>query len=273
MKLKRIFFSAALVFIVLLSFSACDKSGDETSVPSKDSTAFSNESAFDSDSRTEKSTAFSEESKTFSDSGQKETEKGTTFETETSKSVFEPSSYAVEPGGKAETAIGSKLRLLSFGTSDGVMCAEIQNVSDYDIEYCLLKAVSKSGEAQFVVSVLPKGEKAIVFEKSGKKFSSSFYDAVWSTENEIVFDEPFDVMDDLFEIVCENGVLSIKNKTENDTDKTIYICYKTELFDDVLSGSVSYRMKVGKIKTGETKELFSKNVHKNSKVIYVKFGS
>lgn len=272
MMIKRILLTSALLLIAVLSFSSCGKSGDETGTDSRPSGSSSVVSANDvsgSEQKDEKTGTSAE----FSGTAAAVTESRTNTNTATdSKKVFEPSGYTAEEKEKSKTAISSKLKLLSLGNSDSVMCAEIENVSESDIEYCRLKASAGEKEAVFVVSVLPKGESAIVFEESKRAYSSDFLGAVWKTEDEILFEKPLETMSDELEINLGETSLTVKNKTGADIDKTIYICYKTVISGN-LSGSVSYRMKLDGIKKGETRELFSNNINKNSRVVYVRYGN
>lgn len=275
MKTKKFLFFSSLVLSILFLFSACQRS---LKTEEKSSSSAAASSSFSKD-ETSSASARGE-----TEQNEKESEKGTvnteaTFEKEsaskteaTSKITSETKKYEPKSEKKSETAVSSRLRLLSLGVCDSVMCAEVENVSGDDIEYCLLKANANGRTAEFVLSVLPKGERAVLFEKNKKKFSKSFLNASWSTEEEILFEEPLEKMEDTFEINCLDGALEIKNKTSADIDKTIYICYKTVLSNG-LDGSVSFRMRLGKIKSGETKQLFSENVGKNSRVIYVKYGN
>lgn len=271
MKIKKILPLAAFVLSLLLLFSACQKGEDgknESTVLKTSSSVSSSkgEDSVSSSGASEKASGFSEaEIGEKTEENSSKTEPATTASPETKK--YEPKS-----GEKGETAVSSRLRLLSLGVSGSVMCAEVKNVSNDDIEYCLLKASSNGKTAEFVLSVLPKGETAVVFEKNNKKFSKTFLNASWSAEEELLFEEPLEKMEDTFEINCFDGALEIKNKTASDITETIYICYKTVLSNG-LDGSVSFRMRLGGLKSGETKQLFSENVRKNSKVIYVKYGN
>lgn len=266
MKIKRLFLISVLILLSVFVLSSCkNKSENEVS---------GSISVSESVTKNDFSSGLSTEKKDSTDSADlKESsshnsnQKG---EESASSKPFEPSEIQTER--KTETAINSKLRLKSLGKSDGVMCAVVENVSDSDIEYTLLTATAKGENAEFVLSVLPKGESAILFERNKKKYSDAFLNAAWSSENEILFSEPLSVKEETFEIQCTDGALFIKNKSKENVDGTIYICYKS-VIDGNLSGSVSFRMKTGNIKSGETKQLFSDNVKKNSKVIYVKYGS
>lgn len=270
MKIKKFLPLAAFVLSLLLLLSACQKGEDGKNENPALTTSSSLSSSKDEDSSSssgasEKFSSFSESEIDEKTENSSKTEPATTASPETKK--YEPKS-----GEKGETAVSSRLRLLSLGVSGSVMCAEVKNISNDDIEYCLLKASSNGKTAEFVLSVLPKGETAVVFEKNKKKFSKSFLNASWSTEEELLFEEPLEKMEDTFEINCFDGALEIKNKTASDITKTIYICYKTVLSNG-LDGSVSFRMRLGGLKSGETKQLFSENVRKNSKVIYLKYGN
>lgn len=268
MKIKRLFLISVLILLSAFVLASCkNKSENEVTGSSSVSESVSKNDSFSGSSTEKKDPTDSNDSK--ESSSQSSNQKG---EESASSKPFEPSEFQTETEKKTETSISSKLRLKSLGSSDGVMCAVVENISDSDIEYTLLTATAKGENAEFVLSVLPKGESAILFERNKKKYSDVFLNAAWSSENEILFSEPLSVMEETFEIQCTDGALFIKNKSKEDVDETIYICYKS-VIDGNLSGSVSFRMKTGNIKSGETKQLFSDNVKKNSKVIYVKYGS
>lgn len=275
MKKKNLLFLVFPVLISLLFLSACSKvktpeaATDSTTSQSVLSSATTGEQQTDSAEKIQKETTEKPETKDETSAENSGTEK---IEDDSVSKPFEPTDYKAAKAETANAAIGSKLRLLDLGSSGGVMCAKVKNISDSDIEYCLLKAVSGKKTAEFVLSVLPKGETAVVSEKNEKKYSKAFSNAVWSAENEVLFGEPLSTMEDVFETQCTDGALIIKNITNADIDRVIYVCYKTVISGE-LSGSVSYRMKLGKISSGETKQLFSKNIGKNSRVMYIEYGS
>lgn len=267
MKIKKLMSLTALILSCIFVLSACqneDKQSESTFAPSGQTT-ITNAAHEESSSESAKKTENGSESKTT------EKEPSTVHSSAPSNS-FEPVDYEekeTEPNG---AAIGSKLKLVSLGSSNGVMCAEVKNISDFDIEYCVLKASADGKNAEFVLSVLPNGETAIVFEKNKMNYSKSFLNAAWSAQNEVLFSEKLGKMENVFETHCTDGALEIKNISADDVEKTIYICYKSTV-SGKLSGSVSYRMKIGAIKKGETKQLFSKNVSQNSRVMYIRYGS
>ena len=271
MKIKKLLFYVLPLSLALLIFLSACQNGEEVKNTVTSSALSGDSAAFDKSSLTETSSALSGSTKSESSTSSALSPTSNSDKT-SSKKPFEPTEYKAETAKSVKAAISSKLELLSLGSSNGIMCAEIKNVSDTDIEYCRLVAFSKGNTAEFLLSVLPKGETAVVFEKDEKKFDESFFNAAWGAEDEIDFEQPLETMESVFEVNCSDGMLEIKNKTSSDIDKTIIICYKS-VISGKLSGSVSFRMKLDKMKSGETKQLFSDNVGENSRVMYIKYGS
>ncbi|MGN1194474.1 MAG: hypothetical protein ACI4SB_03230, partial [Acutalibacteraceae bacterium] len=170
-----------------------------------------------------------------------------------------------------DTVVNRCLKIESVGESDGVLCVAVTNVSDSDLEYCVLKCKTGDDEAVFSFSVLPKGESAVAGEQNNLKYEKDMEFSSWSIENSIYYEQGFSLNKDTFDIKCEGDYIEIKNKTQDDIDGKIKICYKN-LQNEKLYSNNAYLVSVDGLKKGETKQLFPKYLDsENSRVIYIEY--
>ncbi|MGN1444154.1 MAG: hypothetical protein ACI4XE_09935, partial [Acutalibacteraceae bacterium] len=93
----------------------------------------------------------------------------------------------------------------------------------------------------------------------------------WRIESRGDFEKEISLHEDVFDLISEGNSIEIKNKTKNDINGKIKICYKN-LQSGELYGSNAYLVSVDGLKSGETKQFFPKYFHsENSRVIYIKY--
>lgn len=163
------------------------------------------------------------------------------------------------------------LKIESIGESDGVLCIAVKNVSDKDIEYCVLKCKAGNEEVSFSFSVLPKNQTAVAVERNKLKFTEDMVLTAWRVEDRVDFENDISLHDDVFEIMGEGNSIEIKNISQNDIKGKIKICYKHLQSQDLYSGN-AFLLSVDGLKSGETKQLFPKYFNSdNSRVIYISY--
>ncbi|MGN0485707.1 MAG: hypothetical protein ACI4GB_00585 [Acutalibacteraceae bacterium] len=264
-----------LVFSVLALSSCSRKSPDDgisdsvTSAPSSDEV----------NNRQEESDGIQEKGSTPNSQPQSEKDGEasiivSTASEETTKNTDSVPDYQVDSSSSItvkNTVVNRSLKIESIGESNGVLSVSVQNVSDQDIEYCVLKCHVDDKEAFFAFSVLPKNECAVALEMNGLPYQKDMKFSLWSMENRVDFAQEISLYDDVFDVKCEGNYIEIKNKTQNDISGKIKICYKN-LQSQTLYGSDAYLLSVDGLKKGETKQIFSRYLDsEKSRVIYIKY--
>ncbi|MGN1349194.1 MAG: hypothetical protein ACI4VI_09645, partial [Acutalibacteraceae bacterium] len=224
--LKSITLVLVLTVFAVLTFSSCDKG--ENNGDFEDNTV----SSFSSEGESENSENNSAENKSEENNSVNNGEDSSAAEeiitaaptspTETEKtSDNELSDYKSDE--KASVTLKNFiadrcLKIESIGESDGVLCIAVKNVSDKDIEYCVLKCKAGNEEASFSFSVLPKNQTAVAVERNKLKFTEDMVLTAWRVEDRVDFENDISLHDDVFEIMGEGNSIEIKYISQNDID-------------------------------------------------------
>ena len=138
----------------------------------------------------------------------------------------------------------------------GVMMALISNTGEKDLQYAKIEVAFDSGSYLFEITDLPAGADVVALEKNRAQLpSGSPVSAVLA--NSAFFPEGMSTYQGIFEISGANGMLNIKNISENEVFDDIYIHYKNKI-GDTYYGGIAYRVKVeGGLKAGEIRQVMT----------------
>lgn len=153
-----------------------------------------------------------------------------------------------------------------------VLMIEVENKSKEPIEYAIIQMMTDDGVAEFAVSALMSGEKAVVLEKNRMIFSQS----VDYTKLNVVcpnlanFQNEISLNEDKIEVQVLEGAVNIKNISGKDINENIAVYYKNKK-DGVYLGGITYRITFsGGLKKDEIKQKMAKHLYKsNSEILFV----
>ena len=113
------------------------------------------------------------------------------------------------------------------------------------------------------VSALLSGTKAVILcNESVGSDPGEIYTA-WQTKDKVVFENPPVMHDDKFEISVLDGSISLKNISGKDIKSDIYIYYKDKK-DDLVNGSVTYKIRVDALKEGSQTFVKTPDLNENN---------
>ena len=139
------------------------------------------------------------------------------------------------------------LKIIEIDEYYGRLAVVAENVSDTDVEYALLTVKTKEGTLTFNVSALLRGTKAVLLCNESVGSDPDEVYTAWQTKDMVLFKEQPVMNSDKFEIKVADGSVSLKNISGEDIESDICIYYKDKK-DDVLNGSVTYKIRVEGIK-------------------------
>lgn len=133
----------------------------------------------------------------------------------------------------------------------------VRNDSETDVEYAEIKLSASDGEeVDFHIATLPAGKSAVVLEQNKREFNGSetltFSDKLYAAAEEM------SLMEDEVEVTAEDGVLTLKNLTDNPLG-TVYVRYKNKLNEDYYLGGITYSCKFEEVSAGESVEAQTKH--------------
>ncbi len=168
------------------------------------------------------------------------------------------------------TEVGSYTGLfMEDGTDEAVsnvMRIVVKNTSEEDLQYAELSLVYDKEVREFSVSNLPSGESCVLLEKNRQALIESEPDD-YVTEHAVFFNEAMSLMENLFEITGEDGVLNVKNISSKNVSGDVVVYYKYAV-DDVYYGGITFRVRItGGIKSGEIRQIPAVHYDKESSVL------
>ena len=161
---------------------------------------------------------------------------------------------------------------IATDTNKEIVTIVVENTSGKTLQYASINAVINGEKAEFELSTLPTGEKALVFEKNGIGTEDSMDYSDFHIKTVIYFEHEPEMMDDIFELTTSDGIINIRNISAEDIKSDIYVYYKN-YSDGLYTGGITYRSKVeGGLKAGEIRQLTANNFSlEGSRLMFVDY--
>ncbi len=189
--------------------------------------------------------------------------------------TFKYSDYNYEKSDSSQTGVlvDRIVRIISYGKSDsGVIKLVVKNEGENDIKYAVLKCTAAGKKLTFKITTLPSGSVCVLDEDNNAEFNADESVYGFELSDVIYFDGELSIYPDVFYIRAMDGVISVKNISENDVDN-VYIYYKNEE-NGVFVGNETYRVSFGSLKKGEEKELSAEHFKSYiSKILFAEYGN
>ena len=132
-----------------------------------------------------------------------------------------------------------------------VMMIILENTSEQDLQLARISIEYENFTAEFEVTNLPAGEKAVLLEKNRHAAAGQAYQSI-QMKNVVFFPEKMGLQEDRIQIEGHNGTLEVTNISGENITGDIYIYYKNSA-TDLLYGGITYRVAVrGGLKAGES---------------------
>lgn len=145
-------------------------------------------------------------------------------------------------------------RYMEDGTNDivqDVLMLILRNDTEQDLQLARIHVEYADFTAEFEVTNLPAGERAVVLERSRSTLADENYLDI-TTHNVVFFPEKMDLMPDILKLGGKPGVVEATNISDTDLAGPVYIYYKNSA-EDLLYGGITYRVLLGDgIAAGET---------------------
>lgn len=163
------------------------------------------------------------------------------------------------------------LRITEIDEYYGRLAVVAENVSDSDVEYALLTVKTKKETLTFNVSALLSGTKAVLLCNESVGIDPDEVYTAWQTKDKIIFENPPVMNDDKIEIKITDGSISVKNISGEDITSDIIIYYKDKK-DDVVNGSVTYKIRVDALKEGSQTFVKASGINEdNCQIIFTEY--
>lgn len=145
-------------------------------------------------------------------------------------------------------------RYMEDGTNDvvqDVLMLLLRNDTEQDLQLARIRVEYPDFTAEFEVTSLPAGERAVLLEKTRRACPDEEHLGV-SVQNVVFFPEKMDLMPQVLELGGTPGVVEATNISDTDLTGPVYIYYKNSS-EDLLYGGITYRVLIeGGIGAGET---------------------
>ena len=135
----------------------------------------------------------------------------------------------------------------------GIQMIILENTTEQDLQYAEIIVEHKDETAEYAVTNLPAGKKVLILEKNRMKYTNK--DIMETALENIIFLEKMPLYEDIIEIQGLDGIVNVKNISENDISSDLYIYYKN-IEKEMYLGGITYRIKIeGGLKAGEIRQL------------------
>ena len=196
-------------------------------------------------------------------------------------SKSQPTTVAAEP-----IDLGSGLKLIGLSEATGnfpedgsdefvekMLSATFINEGEHTIQYASVQVRIGEETFSFAFSTLPAGKRIRVFEADKKSISETAGDVAAEAEYIAYFQEEPSLHEEELEFTVSDGVITVKNISETDIDKEIYVFYKS-VSGDTYMGGITYRLRVpAGLAAGEKYQGNAVHAFENlTKVMFVTYG-
>lgn len=145
-------------------------------------------------------------------------------------------------------------RYMEDGSNDtvqDVMMLILRNDAEQDLQLARIRIEYPDFTAEFEVTNLPAGARAVLLEQNRSTFADEDYLEI-IPQNVVFFPERMDLMPDILELGGKAGLVEVTNVSGADLDDPVYIYYKNSA-EDLYYGGITYRVLIeGGIGAGAT---------------------
>ena len=158
------------------------------------------------------------------------------------------------------------------GTDDQVTDVMMIEVYNYGVEAVQYAEISL-GNAEFVLTTLPVGEKMIVLEKSRMAFDENADYSQAEARNVAFFQTPMSLCTDKLQIQVLDGAMNIRNISGETIQGDIFVYYKN-ISDGALLGGITYRARLENgLKADEVRQILANHFTTDgSRIMFVTCG-
>ncbi len=152
---------------------------------------------------------------------------------------------------------------------ENVMMIEVENTSEYAIQYAKITVTGPAGDASFVLTTLLPGQTIVVLEANRKAYSEQDVYTEAGLDNLALFNEEISLYEDKIQIQPLEGGFNITNISGEDITGQISIFFK-DAAGDMLYGGITYVVRLDGLASGEVRQIMSENfTGDNSRVMFV----
>lgn len=167
--------------------------------------------------------------------------------------------------------VDSWLKIISIGETDGVVSVVVRNISDADVQYALLTVNCGDDTLSFPMTTVLAGSTSILKCDTPIEFDkkSSYYN--WKVEEKSYFANELSVYPEVFEIMCCDKLITVKNISGNDITGDILVYYK-KVENGVFSEGTTYRVRINGLGINEKIQVDAEHfMSSDSKVMFVTY--
>ena len=184
--------------------------------------------------------------------------------------IFDYESHKTE-GSQVGLIVDSWLKIVNIGETDGVLTVLVRNVANFDVQFATLTVKEGNTTAEFSITTLTAGASMLLKCENGIMFNENAKYHSWKVTEKVIFKEKLSCHSDIFEIIGNDGSVTIKNISKKDIKGDIYIYYKT-VIDGIFVEGTTYRVRVDGLEKGEKKSVPVQHFQKdNSRIMFVTY--
>lgn len=153
----------------------------------------------------------------------------------------------------------------------GLLSLVLENRGELALQYARIILDYGDARAEFEVTNLPAGGTVVLLEKNRMPYRAGLPGAA-AAENTALLEE-FPMYPELFEINTADGVINIRNVSDEDITGDIFVYYKN-VGGGIYYGGITYRVRIaGGLKAGEIRQVMTGHYYEDaSEILMVTYG-
>ncbi len=167
--------------------------------------------------------------------------------------------------------VDSWMKIVSIGETDGVVSIVIRNISETDIQHALLSVNCADEVLKFPMTTIPAGSTSILKSDRPVAFDkkSSYYN--WKIEEKTFFTSEISLYPEIFEIMCCDKLISVKNISGENINGDIFVYYKS-IENGIFSEGTTYRVRINGLGSNQKTQVDAEHFKASgSKVMFVTY--
>lgn len=167
--------------------------------------------------------------------------------------------------------VDSWLKIISIGETDGVVSVVIRNISETDVQYALLSVNCGDEVLKFPMTTILAGSTSILKSDRPVAFDkkSSYYN--WKIEEKTFFASEISLYPEIFEIMCCDKLISVKNISGENINGDIFVYYKS-IENGIFSEGTTYRVRINGLGSNQKTQVDAEHFKASgSKVMFVTY--
>lgn len=156
--------------------------------------------------------------------------------------------------------------------SDNMLCATFTNNAQTTLQYAKLTVTLNGSDYTFELTTIPPGKSVYAFDLAMQPAPESIDSVSAAAEYLVFFPEEPTVDAQRLQISFSGGNIAVKNISDENIDKDIFVYYK-RVVEGAYLGGITYRARIGTLAAGQETVGLSSHAGNDAELMFVTYGN